>query len=110
MVTQGRRLAADRQALSDQILAVLRDAPVPLSTADVGRALGPCERWYNTCGHPQVCREPSHWRSPGPRLRGNSEFVPLLRRLERLGQVERIVLARDLTPDGSHFWWYLDGG
>ncbi len=105
-----RSLAPDRQALSDQILAIVRQAaPLPVSTTDVGRQLGKTHYWYNTCGHPDICRDQSHWRSPGPRYRSNSEFVPLLRRLERLGHVDRLVLARDLTAHGGHFWRYLGG-
>jgi hypothetical protein len=105
------RLAPRRRALADQILAVLRDAaPLPLSTTAISRRLGPVDRWYNTCGHPDICDNRDHWRNLGPRCLANSDFVRLLRGLERLGHIERHVLDRSLTANGAHFWHYRGDG
>jgi hypothetical protein len=92
-------LSPARQALSDQALALVRDAaPLPL---------GERVTWYNTCGHADVCSERAHWSSCPPRLLYNSDIVPLLRRWERMGVLERLVLGRVASPKGAHFWRYL---
>lgn len=104
----GRALSPARQALSDQALALVRDAaPLPLSTTQVIEGLGERVTWYNTCGHADVCSDRAHWSSCPPRLLYNSDVVPLLRRWERMGVLERLVLGRVASPKGAHFWRYL---
>jgi hypothetical protein len=117
-----RGLTSRRQALTDQALKVVRDAGgFPVSTGEVARALG--ERlvsfsWYR----PHALPRPRCWPEDleDPRLDGNAycercqgfhrppvwrryqgdDVRPLLARLERLGEVERVVVG----GVRRHYW------
>jgi hypothetical protein len=68
---------------------------------------GRCDAGTTAAGHSEACTDPTHWYDTGPRWRSNTEIVGLLRRLERLGHIERLVIDRRLTPHGAHYWRYL---
>lgn len=105
-----RQLSPARQALSDQVLAILRDAaPHPVGTTAIGEALGPWTFRWNTCGHPDFCDDPRHWRERVHPGHPKEKFWSLLLRLEKQGLVERLSVerAKGLNPQGQHYWRYI---
>jgi len=106
----GRKLTPAREALSDQVLAILRDAaPLPVGTSAIGEALGPWVHRWNLCGHPNVCDEPRHWRQRVYSGHPKEKYWSLLLRLEKQGLVERLSVerAKGLNPQGQHYWRYI---
>lgn len=106
----GRKLTPAREALSDQVLAILRDAaPHPVGTGAIGEALGPWVYRWNTCGHPDICDTPSHWGQRTHRAHPREQYASILKRLEREGLVEHFVVerAKGLNPQGQHYWRYI---
>lgn len=96
--------------MSDQVLAILRDAaPHPVGTGAIGEALGPWVFRWNTCGHPDICETPSHWRQRTHRAHPREKYVSILKRLEREGVVEHLAVerAKSLNPQGQHYWRYI---
>lgn len=100
-----RSIAPHRQALEDQILAILGDADLPLRPGQIAAALGP-----QPLVVPCQCRCGDDHHRTVMRTLWNSDLTPLLRRLERKGQVERFVVPRGpMNPTGAHYWRAAEG-
>lgn len=118
---RGRKPASHRQALADQAVAVLRGANgFPMSTGAIATALG--GRLVGFDARKEVGRRPPCWpddledpgldgtwscarcgvfhRPPVWRKYQAEDVRPLLNRLAREGQIEKVVL--DNTRD--HYW------
>lgn len=118
-----RRISPHRQALTDQIVAVLRGADgFPLSTGDVAKALGDRLVTFSWNRPPRPLPRPQCWpddviddgnrsntwcvrcrrghQQPVWRTYGAEDVRSLLNRLARDGEVEKVVL------DGQrqHYW------
>lgn len=94
-----------RQAMEDQILAILQASDLPMRPGQIIDALGGTMQRPTTCrcqcGHEHQIVRTSHIF--------NSDLAPLLKRLERKGRVERIAVPRGpMNPTGAHWWRAAD--
>ena len=75
-------------AVEDQLLAFLRDQPLPVSTSTV-------REWLESSGIRCPGRNQNYW--------WNNDVTARLKRLERYGLVHRLVFPKLANQEG-HYW------
>lgn len=99
------------RALKDQIEAILREiageiGPIPVAPSKITSRLGTYTLLDCTCGHPDICKDDSHWRDLGQRSYKAEDIRPALLALEKEGRAERMV--PDSRSGRPHYWRYLN--
>lgn len=97
-------------ALKDQVEAVLREIaeegnPLPVRPSNITDRLGSYRLLECKCGHPDICKDDSHWKDLGIRWYDHEDIRSSLLKLEKEGKVERVV--PDKRSGRPHYWRYI---